>query len=224
MIISGPPFFKAEAEYFPAGVQRRCSILLLWTVRPPRIRQRRTHNGKTEKDRKMTPLGLDHVAYRCKDAQETTDFYTKLLDMKLVAAVSHSHVPSTKAYCPHIHVFFGMADGSCVAFFETPEEPEMTLDPNTPDWVQHLALELPDEETLLAMKARLEAAGISVVGPKDGHMCVSIYFFDPSGHRLELTYRKIDPDARTERDAYRILEVWNETKQPVTGIELEHDI
>jgi len=172
----------------------------------------------------MTPLRLDHVAYRCRDAQETVDFYTKLLDMKLIAAVSHDHVPSTKEYCPHIHVFFGMQDGSSVAFFETPEEPEMGFDPNTPDWVQHLALELPDRETLEAMQARLEAAGLSVIGPKDGHMCVSIYFFDPNGHRLELTYRKIVPDERTERDAYRILDAWNETKKPVTDIELEHQI
>lgn len=172
----------------------------------------------------MTPLRLDHVAYRCKDAQETMEFYTKLLDMKLIAAVSHDRVPSTKEYCPHIHVFFGMQDGSAVAFFETPEEPEMGFDPNTPDWVQHLALELPDRETLDAMKERLEAAGLSVIGPKDGHMCVSIYFFDPNGHRLELTHRKMVPDERTERDAYRILETWNKTKKPVTDVELEHQI
>lgn len=172
----------------------------------------------------MTPLRLDHVAYRCKDAQETTDFYTKLLDMKLVAAVSHDQVPSTKEHCPHIHIFFGMQDGSAVAFFETPEEPEMGFDPNTPDWVQHLALELPDRETLDIMKARLEAAGLSVIGPKDGHLCVSIYFFDPNGHRLELTYRKVVPDERTERDAHKILETWNNTKKPVTEVELEHQI
>lgn len=172
----------------------------------------------------MAPLRLDHAAFRCRDAKETTEFYTGLLDMKLVAAVSHSHVPSTKEYCPHVHIFFGMQDGSCLAFFETPEEPEMGRDPNTPDWVQHFAMNVGDRETLLAMKARLEEAGISVIGPKDGHMCVSIYFFDPNGHRLELTYRKLEPDARTERDAYLILEEWNRTKKPVAELELEHQI
>ncbi|MBT5110251.1 MAG: VOC family protein [Rhodospirillaceae bacterium] len=44
----------------------------------------------------MIPDKLDHVAYRCRDAKETTEFYTALLDMKLVAAVTASHVPSTK--------------------------------------------------------------------------------------------------------------------------------
>lgn len=173
---------------------------------------------------KLTPSRLDHVAYRCRDAKETTEFYTKLLDLKFVAAVTDSHVQSTKEYCPHIHVFFAMEDGSCVAFFETPEEPPMGRDPNTPAWVQHLALEVKDRETLMAAKARLEEAGVSVIGPKDGHLCVSIYFFDPNGHRLELTNRKVVPDEKSERDAYRILERWSETHQPVRDIAVERPI
>jgi len=167
---------------------------------------------------------LDHVAYRCRDAGETTEFYTKILGMKLVAAVTDSHVQSTKERCPHIHVFFAMQDGSCVAFFETPEEKPMGRDPNTPAWVQHLALQVKDRDTLLGMKQRLEDAGISVIGPKDGHMCVSIYFFDPSGHRLELTNRKVVPDDRSERDAHRIVARWQQTKQPVNDVELERPL
>lgn len=172
----------------------------------------------------LKPIGLDHVAYRCKDARETAEFYTKLLAMPLVAAVTDSHVPSTKEYCPHIHVFFGMANGGCVAFFETPEEKPMGRDPNTPDWVQHLALQVESREALLAAKERLEQAGVKVIGPKDGHLCVSVYFFDPSGHRLELTIRKVVPDERTARDAERILEQWSRTKQPVRDLVMEHQI
>ena len=172
----------------------------------------------------FTPMRLDHVAYRCKDARATTEIYTQLLDMKLVAAVTDSHVQSTREHCPHIHVFFAMRDGSCVAFFETPEEAPMGRDPNTPAWVQHLALEVEDRATLLAAKARLEAAGIAVIGPKDGHLCVSLYFFDPNGHRLELTTRKVVPDERTERDAWRILEQWSRTRQPVRDLALERPL
>ena len=172
----------------------------------------------------VTPLRLDHVAYRCKDARETAEFYTKMLDMKLLAAVTDGVVQSTKETCPHIHIFFGMQDGSSVAFFETPEEKPMGFDPNTPAWVQHLALEVPDSATQLAIKERLEAGGVKVIGPKDGHLCVSIYFFDPSGHRLEISTRKVTPDERTERDAWRILDRWMETRQPVRDIVLERPI
>ncbi len=57
-------------------------------------------------------------------------FYAELFDMKLVAAVTDDDVPSTKEFCPHIHIFLAMRDGSCVAFFECPEEPPMGRDPN----------------------------------------------------------------------------------------------
>ena len=113
---------------------------------------------------KITPMRLDHVAYRCKDAKETTEFYTKLLDMNLVAALTEDIVGSTKEYCPHIHIFFAMKDGSCVAFFVTPDEKPMGRDPNTPAWVQHLALQVGSREELLAAKARLEAAGLRFTG------------------------------------------------------------
>jgi glyoxylase I family protein len=172
----------------------------------------------------VTPMRLDHVAYRCVDAAETARFYAELLDMKLVAAVTDQDVPSTKETCPHIHIFLAMKDGSCVAFFECPDEAPMGRDPNTPAWVQHLALEVEDRAAMDEVKARLEARGIKVIGPKDGYLCVSIYFFDPSGHRLEISTRKVVPDGRTERDAYRILERWSATKKPVRGLELEHPL
>ena len=172
----------------------------------------------------LTPMRLDHVAYRCRDARETVEFYTKFLDMRLVAAVTDSIVQSTKERCPHIHVFFAMQDGSCVAFFETPEEKPMSRDLNTPEWVQHLALQVETPQQQEAIRQRLIDGGVKVIGPKDGHLCVSIYFFDPNGHRLEITTRKVVADERTERDAWRILEHWTQTRQPVTGIELERPL
>jgi glyoxylase I family protein len=113
---------------------------------------------------------------------------------------------------------------SAYSYFETPEEKPMLMDPNTPAWVQHLALEVADRETQLAIKDRLELAGVTVIGPKDGHLCVSIYFFDPSGHRLEIAYRKVTPNAATERDAYRILKRWMQTKRPDKDLVLEQPI
>jgi glyoxylase I family protein len=38
--------------------------------------------------------------------------------MKLVAHVQSDSVPSTGEQHPHLHTFFQMADGGCVAFFE----------------------------------------------------------------------------------------------------------
>jgi len=158
--------------------------------------------------------GLHHVAYRCRDAGETTKFYTELLDMKLAHVIVQDRVPSTQAWAPHAHIFFEMEDGSFLAFFELADAPPAQKDPNTPDWVQHLALQVKDEATLLAAKSRLEQAGLDVVGPTDHKFCKSIYFFDPSGHRMELTVRTESP-AQLQgyaAEASRTLAAWQARK------------
>ena len=132
---------------------------------------------------------LHHVAYRCTNAAQTVDFYTRLLGLELAHALTNDYVPSIKQYNPHLHIFFAMEDGSYIAFFEVPMAAPAQKDPNTPAWVQHLALEVKDMDTLLAGKRRLEEAGVEVIGPTDHGFCKSIYFFDPSGHRLEMTVR-----------------------------------
>ena len=167
---------------------------------------------------------LHHVAYRCKDAQETVDFYTKLLGLRYSMALSEERVPSTGERSPYMHVFFEMEDGSSVAFFEVPESPEMQFDPNTPSWVQHLALEVGSMDDLLAAKKRLEDAGIEVVGVTDHSFVQSIYFRDPSGHRLELTVRSEKPGQLQELEslARPMLDEWNKSKKTVKMAEWVH--
>ncbi len=162
----------------------------------------------------MAVQQLHHVAYRCNDAKQTADFYIDILGLKYYAAVSEDTVPSTGEKCPYMHIFFAMADGSCVAFFEVPESPPAIKDTNTPEWVQHLALVVEDEEELLEKKAKLEAAGVDVIGPTDHGFCQSIYFFDPNGHRLELTVRTETPEmmARLSSSSQEMLEEWTKTK------------
>lgn len=162
----------------------------------------------------MTIRRLHHVAYRCKDAQETTEFYTKVLGLKYAMAISEDKVPSTGEESPYMHVFFQMDDGSYVAFFEVPESPPMQLDRNTPSWVQHLAMDVESMEALEDMKRRIEEAGVEVLGPIDHQICRSIYFFDPNGHRLELAYDTTSDEMAEKLAgiAEPMLRDWNKTK------------
>ena len=43
-------------------------------------------------------------------------------------------------------------------------------------------------------KARAEAAGLDVIGPTDHTIFQSIYFWDPSGHRLEVATWTATPE------------------------------
>jgi len=129
---------------------------------------------------------IHHVAYRCKDAKETVEWYGKYLNMNFILAIAENEVPSTKAPDPYMHVFLDAGNGNVLAFFELPTQPPMGRDPNTPLWTQHLALQVESVDVMMQAKARLEADGIEVIGPTDHTIFKSIYFFDPSGHRLEL--------------------------------------
>ena len=69
-----------------------------------------------------------------------------------------------------------------------------------------------DEDELLEKKAKLEAAGVDVIGPTDHGFCKSIYFHDPSGHRLELTTDAEDDELRAKllSSAHSILDHWDQ--------------
>ncbi|HMN80818.1 MAG TPA: VOC family protein [Burkholderiaceae bacterium] len=160
---------------------------------------------------------LHHAAFRCRDAAETVRFYTEVLGLKFTHAMGEDHVPSTGKYSPHVHIFFEMEDGSHIAFFECPQdEGELSgRDPGTPGWIQHFAFEVESEAVLMQAKKDLEAKGLAVVGPTNhDDFITSIYFFDPSGHRLELTARTCHDPARLQSfvdEAPKVLALWEQT-------------
>ena len=159
---------------------------------------------------------IHHVAYRCKDAKQTVEWYTKNLNMDFVLAIAEDHVPSTKAPDPYMHIFLDAGNENVLAFFELPTQPDMGRDENTPDWVQHIAFKVKDMDTLLEFKANLENNGVEVLGITDHSVFHSIYFFDPNGHRLELAAPDPDEDAKLSKlDAVKwdMLEEWSQTKR-----------
>jgi catechol 2,3-dioxygenase-like lactoylglutathione lyase family enzyme len=155
------------------------------------------------------PQRLHHVAYLTRDTQKTVEFYTKLLGMKLVGSVQNESVPSTGEKYPHLHTFFQMGDGGCVAFFEILGLPEGEDTTVVPRWVRHLALRVADRAALLAAQRHLQAHGVEVLGPVDHEFCHSIYFFDPNGIRLELTCDVREFDQADAADAAEAVAAWN---------------
>jgi catechol 2,3-dioxygenase-like lactoylglutathione lyase family enzyme len=156
---------------------------------------------------------LNHVAWRCRDAEETRAFYEDVLGLPLVHVVREDRVPSTGEEQAFAHVFFQMRDGSFVAFFDLGDG-KGASDPTTPAWVNHLAMSVGSIEELERAKQCLLDAGVKVLGIIDHDWLKSIYFHDPNGLRLELSFQVGDDDmlAGFSREAHKKLAQWTADK------------
>ncbi|MDB5531858.1 MAG: Glyoxalase/bleomycin resistance protein/dioxygenase [Hyphomicrobiales bacterium] len=159
--------------------------------------------------------GLFHYAYPCRDAEETRAFYEDILGLPLVSCMLVDSVPSTGEPGPYAHLFFEMGDGSYIAFFDLGNNAMPLPSPNVPKWVQHFAVEVPSVADVEAMKQRLDAAGVEVLGVVDHEFIKSIYFFDPNGLRLEITTRTEPPgyQEKEKSEAHEGLANWLKIKR-----------
>lgn len=163
----------------------------------------------------MDILKLNHLAYRCRDAEETRRFYEDVLGLPLAHVIKEDYVPSTHEYCPYVHIFFKLDDGSYIAFFDLGDGKATDPDPQTPRWVNHVALEVASREKLLEYKRKVEEAGVEVIGPTDHGFVNSIYFFDPNGVRVELTCWTTDTAymKKKEAEAHAALAAWTNSRK-----------
>jgi catechol 2,3-dioxygenase-like lactoylglutathione lyase family enzyme len=164
----------------------------------------------------MIIKGLHHNAYRCRDSEETRRFYEDFLGLPLVNAFEIS-VTKTGREAKVLHSFYQMADGSCLAFFEAPDQPfEFKVQH---DFDLHIALEVPHAD-LQPWIAKGQAAGHDVRGPADHGMIDSIYFRDPNGYVIELTGKRAGHDALMDPKHNRArehLERWQTEKAASAG-------
>lgn len=157
--------------------------------------------------------GLHHSAYRCRDAEETRQFYEDFLGLPLVNAFEIRE-SKTGRETKVIHAFFQMGDGSFLAFFEAPEEPFDFKDQH--DYDLHIALEV-DAKTLHEMFDKGKSSGIETRGIADHGFIESIYFRDPNGYVIELTTpTNAGPEqtlAEQQSAARQALDFWQNSKR-----------
>jgi catechol 2,3-dioxygenase-like lactoylglutathione lyase family enzyme len=130
--------------------------------------------------------GLHHAAYRCRDSQETREFYEGFLGLPLAGALEIRETKTGRA-TEVLHTFFQLGDGSFLAFFEAPDRPFDFRAQH--DFDLHIALEV-DDATLMSMFEKGKAAGVETRGISDHGFIRSIYFRDPNGYVIELTAKK----------------------------------
>ncbi len=153
--------------------------------------------------------GLHHNAYRCRDSEETRQFYEGFLGLPLASAFEIKQTKSGRDTSV-LHSFYQMDDGSFLAFFEAPGQPFDFKEQH--DFDLHIALEV-DNDALHEMFAKGKEAGIATRGIADHGFVQSIYFRDPNGYVIELAARtgKEEADDR-EATARRALDEWQSSK------------
>ena len=155
--------------------------------------------------------GLHHNAYRCRNSEETRVFYEDFLGLPLVGSLEIGET-KTGRETDVLHTFYRMDDGSCLAFFEAPDQPFEFKDQN--DYDLHIALEVTPED-LQTMFDKGKAEGIDTRGVVDHTFVHSIYFRDPNGYVIELTAKTEDHDSFLDpaiNNARKILDNWQAAK------------
>jgi catechol 2,3-dioxygenase-like lactoylglutathione lyase family enzyme len=138
--------------------------------------------------------GVNHLALVTTDMDATVRFYHGVLGARLVATVG---TPTFR------HYFFEFGPHCTVAFFEYAgvaiepfSKPAGVPDPRAVQF-DHLALNLPDEQSLHDLQKRLRDAGSEVTDVVDHGVIHSVYFSDPNGIALEACWwvRDVTTDA-----------------------------
>jgi catechol 2,3-dioxygenase-like lactoylglutathione lyase family enzyme len=159
---------------------------------------------------------LHHAAYRCRSSEQTRAFYEDFLGLPLVEAFVINKT-KTGRESEVLHSFYRLDDGSCIAFFEAPEQPFEFKDQH--DFDLHIALEV-DRSVLQPMLEKGKAAGIETRGVSDHDFIQSIYFRDPNGYVIELTAKAdghddtLDPAKNGARER---LARWTERHAAASG-------
>lgn len=154
---------------------------------------------------------VNHVAFRCRDAEQTRWFYEDVLGLPLAIAFWEETEPGTGVDAPFMHLFFQLGNGDFVAFFDDPSRSEPEDFEPAHSFSRHLAFQVDNEEELLAWQKSINDKGVSCLGPVDHGWVLSCYMYDPNGLQVEVTSPKSNYGqylSEGEDNAHKNLEEW----------------
>lgn len=152
--------------------------------------------------------GVHHTARPTWKLSETVRFYRDLLGLPLVHAIS-ARGWGPDEHADFLHFFFDSGNDSTIAFFYYigTDRPEwLAVNDHYQQRATHTAWRVRDEKELLQWRARVEAVGIPLRYQIRHEVIESIYFNDPNGYPIEITWQVRPFSKEDEQDANRTLE------------------
>lgn len=159
-------------------------------------------------EHKLKLSGVHHTARPTWKLAETVRFYRDAMGLDLLHAVSaRGWGPADHA--DFLHFFFDSGRGSTIAFFyyigTTPPDYAVARE----DYqfrATHTAWQVESRDELVAWRQRLEAAGVKIRYQIQHEVIESIYFLDPNGYSIEITWQMRPFGDVDRRDAELTLE------------------
>lgn len=152
--------------------------------------------------------GVHHTARPTWKLAQTVHFYRDLLGLPLIHAISAKGW-GPQDHADFLHFFFDSGHGSTIAFFYYigTEPPEFVLPRADYRYkATHTAWRVESREQLLQCRAKVEAAGIALNYQIRHEVIESIYFNDPNGYSIEITWQARPFTPLDHADAARTIE------------------
>jgi catechol 2,3-dioxygenase-like lactoylglutathione lyase family enzyme len=129
------------------------------------------------------PLGTDgvhHLVLISSDLDATVEFYTQVLNMRLVKVVVNRDDPTST------HIFLDMGGGNLLAFFDFPDHGDAPVVRGI-GAMHHVALKaVPEQYKALFARLKKQRIEYDVHGTEEAG---SVYFRDPDNALIEITCR-----------------------------------
>jgi catechol 2,3-dioxygenase-like lactoylglutathione lyase family enzyme len=147
--------------------------------------------------------GVHHSARPTWKLTETVRFYRDILGLPLVHCIT-ARGWGRQGHPDFLHFFFDAGRGSLIAFFYylgTPRPDDMRPEDEVLFRATHISWRVETRDELVEWKRTLEGRGIDVSPISRHEVIESIYFADPNGYPLEVSFHLRELDGRDALDA-----------------------
>ena len=154
---------------------------------------------------------MHHISYRCYDPEATRHFYEDILELEFAAAIP-GEVEIDGVRHDALEMMFRMDNGDFLYFYHIPgiDRPDVYKPFGPMDL--HLGMKVKSKAEWEFWVERMKSFGVEYIGPLDHEFIESIYFFDPNGTMMEITYEYDSHEEFMDREraiAHEVVKDWH---------------